>query len=159
MRPGWYCRGPLNIKQNMVFKDGTNIGLAKGLRVVCQERFGESSIEGRRLFKYHLISFRGLYLDHIMQGEWDKSFCSTSNYHMKLCYIPLCPMMLTNCNPTVRVLCFTDHYTATLFSTSNTMSSTSPSVPDIQSLQRSGGGGQRKTLLIMAYLHLLFIEF
>ena len=45
MRPGWYRRGPLKIKQNMVFVDGPNIGLAKGLRVVCHERFGENHEE------------------------------------------------------------------------------------------------------------------
>ena len=56
MRPGWYRRGPLKIKQNMVFVDGPNIGLAKGLRVVCHERFGESCIQGNRRFKYHMIS-------------------------------------------------------------------------------------------------------
>ena len=56
MRPGWFRRGPLKIKQNMVFVDGPNNGLAKGLRVFCQERFGESSIQGKGLFKYNVVS-------------------------------------------------------------------------------------------------------
>ena len=31
----------------MVFLDGPNMGLAKGLRVVCQERFGENAVNGK----------------------------------------------------------------------------------------------------------------
>ena len=46
MRPGWYHRGPFKIKHHMVFQDGPNVGLAKGLRVVCQERFGEEKVKG-----------------------------------------------------------------------------------------------------------------
>ena len=47
MRPGWFRRGPLKIKQHMVFLEGPNMGLAKGLRVVCQERFGENAVNGK----------------------------------------------------------------------------------------------------------------
>ena len=47
MRPGWYRRGPLKFKQSMVFEDGPNKGLAKGLRAVCQERFGEGVVLGK----------------------------------------------------------------------------------------------------------------
>ena len=46
MRPGWYAMGPMIVKQHMVFPDGPNAGLAKGLRVVCQERFGEEAVQG-----------------------------------------------------------------------------------------------------------------
>ena len=47
MRPGWFRRGPLKITQHMVFMDGPNKGLAKGLRAVCQERFGDQIILGK----------------------------------------------------------------------------------------------------------------
>ena len=47
MRPGWYKRGALKIKQHMVFPDGLFAGQAKGLRVVCQERFGEAAVKGK----------------------------------------------------------------------------------------------------------------
>ena len=49
MRAGWYKRGPLKIKQNMVFLDGPNAGLAKGLRAVCLERFGEDAVQGKNI--------------------------------------------------------------------------------------------------------------
>ena len=52
MRPGWYAMGPLIVKQHMVFPDGPNAGLAKGLRVVCQERFGEEAVQGINIGQY-----------------------------------------------------------------------------------------------------------
>ena len=51
MRPGWYMRGTLRIKQHMVFPDGPFAGQAKGLRVVCQERFGDEAVKGKYLVK------------------------------------------------------------------------------------------------------------
>ena len=47
MRAGWYRRGPMKVTQHMVFKEGPNAGVAKGLRVVCEERFGESAVKGK----------------------------------------------------------------------------------------------------------------
>lgn len=46
MRAGYYRRGPLKIKQHMVYQEGPNTGLAKGLKAVCCERFGEEAILG-----------------------------------------------------------------------------------------------------------------
>ena len=46
MRAGWYRKGPLKIKQHMVFQQGPNTGLAKGLKAVCSERFGEKAVTG-----------------------------------------------------------------------------------------------------------------
>ena len=40
----------MKIKQHMVFIDGPNTGLAKGLRAVCQERFGEETVLGELKF-------------------------------------------------------------------------------------------------------------
>ena len=45
MRPGWYIRRGLRYTQHMVFKGGVRAGQAKGLRAVCQERFGEDMVE------------------------------------------------------------------------------------------------------------------
>ena len=50
MRPGWFRKGPLKIVQHMVFSSGPNKGLAKGLREVCRERFGEKLIAGKTNF-------------------------------------------------------------------------------------------------------------
>ena len=47
MRPGWYIRAGLRFKQPMVFGGGRFAGMAKGLREVCLERFGEDIIKGR----------------------------------------------------------------------------------------------------------------
>ena len=52
MRPGYYyTTGPdgqrQKIVQPMVFQDGPDEGLAKGLRVVCTERFGSEAVEGK----------------------------------------------------------------------------------------------------------------
>ena len=46
MRPGWYRRGCLKIKQHMVFQDGPHMGKAKGLKFVCMERFGQEAVQG-----------------------------------------------------------------------------------------------------------------
>ena len=51
MRPGWYRRGALKIKQHMVFKDGPFAGLAKGLKAVCLERFGAEAIVGKLMIE------------------------------------------------------------------------------------------------------------
>ena len=51
MRPGWFKRGPVKFIQHMVFMDGPNKGLQKGLRAVCQERFGEQAVIGESLIK------------------------------------------------------------------------------------------------------------
>ena len=47
MRPGRYKRGPLIVKQHTVFTEGPYTGLAKGLKAVCSERFGEEAIKGK----------------------------------------------------------------------------------------------------------------
>ena len=51
MRPGWHMIGEeeekkMRVKQHMVFTSGPSAGVAKGLRIVCQERFGEEAVEG-----------------------------------------------------------------------------------------------------------------
>ena len=46
MRAGWYRRGPLKIKQYMVFQTGPLAGKAKGLKAVCIERFGLDAVIG-----------------------------------------------------------------------------------------------------------------
>lgn len=50
MRPGWFLIGngerKVRVKQHMVFTEGPRAGMAKGLRIVCQERFGEEVVEG-----------------------------------------------------------------------------------------------------------------
>ena len=46
MRPGWYTKNGIKFKQHMVYSGGRYAGLAKGLRAVCEERFGEASVEG-----------------------------------------------------------------------------------------------------------------
>ena len=47
MRAGWYRRGPLKIKQYMVFQTGPLVGKAKGLKAVCIERFGLDAVIGK----------------------------------------------------------------------------------------------------------------
>ena len=47
MRPGWYLKDGVKVKQKMVFEDGELTGVAKGLRQVCRERFGDEKIRGR----------------------------------------------------------------------------------------------------------------
>ena len=53
MRPGWFKRGPMKIIQHMVFMDGPNKGQQKGLRAVCQERFGEDVVMGEALILFY----------------------------------------------------------------------------------------------------------
>ena len=49
MRPGWFVnKMGLRIKQHMVFPDGPFEGKPKGLRAVCQERFGEDFVKGKQ---------------------------------------------------------------------------------------------------------------
>ena len=50
MRDGWYMsegRIRIKMKQPMVFTSGPKKGIAKGLRVVCTERFGEDAVQGK----------------------------------------------------------------------------------------------------------------
>ena len=46
MRPGWYWKDDKKIVQHMVFQEGHKTGIAKGLKAVCSERFGEDAIKG-----------------------------------------------------------------------------------------------------------------
>ena len=52
MRPGYYYKdctatgGKVKVKQPMCFETGPLIGEAKGLRTVCEERFGSESTRG-----------------------------------------------------------------------------------------------------------------
>ena len=46
MRPGWFKIGPMKMVQHMVFQSGPQTGTAKGLKVVCRERFGDESVNG-----------------------------------------------------------------------------------------------------------------
>ena len=53
MRPGWFIRNGLKFTQHMVFTGGPNKGLAKGLKAVCEERFGADSVLVKGLFVYY----------------------------------------------------------------------------------------------------------
>ena len=46
MRPGWYVKNGFRFTQHMVFTGGPHKGLQKGLRAVCEERFGLESVKG-----------------------------------------------------------------------------------------------------------------
>ena len=46
MRPGWYEKDGVRVSQSMVFEDGRYTGLAKGLKAVCEERFGADLVKG-----------------------------------------------------------------------------------------------------------------
>ena len=46
MRPGYYLKDNIRFKQHMVFTGGPKAGQAKGLKVVCEERFGTEAIQG-----------------------------------------------------------------------------------------------------------------
>ena len=39
----------------MVFTDGPNAGKAKGLKLVCEERFGENAVQGKIMFTYLVL--------------------------------------------------------------------------------------------------------
>ena len=45
-RPGWFIKRNLRFTQHMVFEGGMFAGQAKGLRVVCEERFGADAVKG-----------------------------------------------------------------------------------------------------------------
>ena len=47
MRPGWYLRDGVKVEQKMVFEDRELTGVAKGLRQVCRDIFGDEKIRGR----------------------------------------------------------------------------------------------------------------
>ena len=49
MRSGWYVKNGFRFTQHMVFQDGTKKGMAKGLKAVCEERFGTEKVEGQIL--------------------------------------------------------------------------------------------------------------
>ena len=57
MRSGWIRKGPLKIVQHMVFTAGPNKGIAKGLREVCRERFGDQRVAGNDDFGSFLILY------------------------------------------------------------------------------------------------------
>ena len=46
MRPGWFVKHGVRFKQTMVFEGGRFAGQAKGLRTVCEERFGVEAVKG-----------------------------------------------------------------------------------------------------------------
>ena len=46
MRPGWYTKGGVRIKQYMVYQGGVHAGKPKGLKAVCEERFGVDAVQG-----------------------------------------------------------------------------------------------------------------
>ena len=49
MKDGWFENSEgEKVTQLMVFADGPNKGLAKGLRQVCLERFGPDAIKGQK---------------------------------------------------------------------------------------------------------------
>ena len=47
MRPGWYEKDGERVVQPMVFEEGRFAGLAKGLKAVCEERFGADAVKGK----------------------------------------------------------------------------------------------------------------
>ena len=60
MRAGWFVRNRLRFKQHMVFTSGPRAGQPKGLKVVCEERFGDEKIKGLlgNKYKTRLIPMR-----------------------------------------------------------------------------------------------------
>ena len=58
MRPGWYRIGGLKMIQHMVFQEGPRAGEAKGLKVVCSERFGPEAVEGIFYTTYNSCIFQ-----------------------------------------------------------------------------------------------------
>ena len=46
MRPGYYFKEGVKFVQHMVFTGGIHAGKAKGLRAVCEERFGVEAVKG-----------------------------------------------------------------------------------------------------------------
>ena len=49
MKDGFYKgTNGQTIRQRMVFEEGPDQGKAKGLRVVCSERFGREVVEGKK---------------------------------------------------------------------------------------------------------------
>ena len=46
MRPGWFVKHGFRFTQHMVFEGGRFAGQAKGLRAVCEERFGVEAVKG-----------------------------------------------------------------------------------------------------------------
>ena len=47
MRPGWYKRNGFRFVQHMVYQGGVHAGMAKGLKAVCEERFGVEAVIGK----------------------------------------------------------------------------------------------------------------
>ena len=49
MKPGYFTNVQgVKVAQPMIFEDGPNKGLAKGLKQVCIERFGPESVKGKK---------------------------------------------------------------------------------------------------------------
>jgi len=48
MEDGFFLKDGIKVTQHMVFQDGPNRGMAKGLKKVCSERFGADAISGER---------------------------------------------------------------------------------------------------------------
>ena len=46
MRAGWYLKSGVRFIQHMVFEGGRYEGMAKGLKAVCEERFGKEAVQG-----------------------------------------------------------------------------------------------------------------
>ena len=46
MRPGYYFKEGVKFVQHMVFTGGIHAGKAKGLKAVCEERFGVEAVKG-----------------------------------------------------------------------------------------------------------------
>ena len=46
MRPGYHYRGNIKFKQHMVYQKGDKKGMAKGLRTVIAERYGDEAVKG-----------------------------------------------------------------------------------------------------------------
>ena len=59
MKDGYFmsASGEL-VTQSMVFLDGPNQGLAKGLKQVCLERFGPEAIKGKKQDGLGIIIYR-----------------------------------------------------------------------------------------------------
>ena len=47
MKDGYFEKDGERVPQSMVFTEGPNNGLAKGLKQVCLERFGPDAVKGK----------------------------------------------------------------------------------------------------------------
>ena len=69
MRPGWFIKRNLRFTQHMVFEGGMFAGQAKGLRVVCEERFGADAVKGSIWNVMNCLPYRYVFFIGMKQDE------------------------------------------------------------------------------------------